>query len=260
MRSKKKEKSKSLNLAFYFGIFVFLIIVISLFFKTFDVIKKSKFDGKHRFTVAVINNKNVDLISASPTDGTLLVLHIDGISSPDSLKKLSLPIDAYAKTDSNFSSIVNYYFAKMLFNKRNFHTSLTTIDLLRLSIYSSGVDSQKVRQESISINNQKEILAFSSTLFADPAISEEKVSIQITNATDVVGLGNRLTKYIANMGGNVVLVNSSKDSESKSRILYQKESYTVKKISEMLNIPKEKKEMNSISDVVIVIGKDKEGI
>ena len=66
MRTKKKEKGKSLNLGFYFGLFVFLIIVISLFFKTFDVIKKSKFDGKNRFTVAVINKKSTDLISTSP--------------------------------------------------------------------------------------------------------------------------------------------------------------------------------------------------
>lgn len=260
MRTKKKEKSKSLNLGFYFGLFVFLIIVISLFFKTFDVIKKSKFDGKNRFTVAVINKKSTDLISTSPVDGTLSALHIDGISSPDSLKKLSLPIDAYAKTDSSFSSKLNYYFAKILFNKRSFHTSLTIIDLVRLSIYSSGVDNQKIRQEGVSINNQKELMAFSSTLFVDPAISEEKVSIQITNATDVVGLGNRLTKYIANMGGNVVLVNSSKDAQSKSRILYQKESYTVKKISEMLGIEREEKKMNSISDIIIIIGKDKQGI
>ena len=72
-------------------------------------------------------------------------------------------------------------------------------------------------------------------------------------------MGNKIARLIGNLGGNVILVDSSKETESKSKIVYKNDSYTVRKISKILGVPAEKKEMNSISDVIVIIGKDKEG-
>lgn len=257
MKSKKKEKTKNLHLAFYFGFFIILIIAISVIFKSVDLIRNSQFDGKHRFTIALMRDSEADIISVSPLDGSIVNLHLKKISNPDSLKILSVPIDSYVKTNSDFSFSDRHLFLKMLVNKRKLQSELTSIDLLRLSVYAIGVNDEKIRRVEVSTDDLDQLSLLSSTLFVDPTISSEKVTIQITNATEVSGLGNELAKYITNMGGNVVLVNSSKDTKDKSQIIYRDDSYTVKKLIDFLDVPGQKKEMDSISDVVVIIGKDR---
>lgn len=257
MKSKKKKKSKNLHLAFYFGFFIILIIVISIVFKSVDLIRRSQFDGEHRFTVALMQDNETDVVSVSPMEGSIVALHLEKISNPDSLKTLSVPIDSYVKADSDFSFSVKHIFLKMLINKRRLQTKLTSIDLIRLSIYAIGVNEEKIKQEEVAASDLDELPLLSSTLFVDPTILNEKVTIQITNATEVSGLGNKLAKYITNMGGNVVLVNSSKDIKDKSQIIYRGGSYTVKKLENFLDVSGQKKEMDSISDVVVIIGKDR---
>lgn len=258
MKSKKKEKSKNLHLALYFGFLIVLIIAISVLFKSFDVIRKSQFDGKHRFTVMLLSDNGGDVVSVSPTEGSLTRLHLDPAIKTDSFGTLLVPIDGYVKTDSKFFASVKNFFPKTLLKKGRLQTNLTVIDLIRLSIYSLGVNKEKIIEEKMSVNDFKKLSFLSSTLFVDPTVSHEKLSIQITNATEVNGLGNKLAAYITNMGGNVVLVNSSRDMQETSGVIYKRDSYTVKKLMKILDIPGQKKESDSISDVVIVIGKDKE--
>lgn len=252
MRSKKKE-SWNLKPAIYFGFLVFFIIAVSLLFKALDVIRESKFDGSNRFTVAVLSSTKMGFISVSPKDGTLTRVTIEGILGEEHLKDLTIPYDGII--ESALQADAKSYFAKILSRPRGSKTNLTVLDLLRLSLYSYGIDRSKIKEEVIKATPLWEDPSLS-TLFADPVILEEKVSIAITNSTDIAGLGNKLAKYITNMGGNVVLVNSSQKEEDKSRIFYQKESYTLKKISKTLNFKTQKSDKNSISDITIVIGKD----
>ncbi|MBI4097622.1 MAG: LytR C-terminal domain-containing protein [Candidatus Levybacteria bacterium] len=258
MKSKKKGKSKNLHLAFYFGFLVILIISVSAIFKSIDVIRKSKFDGTHRFTIAVIGQKSASIISVSPEEGSMTSLNLNNISNLTQFDLLELPVDTRISKEPDFSLSPKKYFPKMLLNKGSLTTDLTTIDLLRLSIYALGIDNEKIKKEQVSMKEPTKLSNLSSSLFTDQTILREKVSIQITNATDVSGLGNRLAKYITNMGGSVVLVNSSKDTKGSSEITYRQDSYTLKKLMKILDIPAQKKETNSISDIVIIIGKDKE--
>lgn len=256
MKTAKKEKIKSISLAFYFGLLVLLIIIISVSFKAFDVIRKSKFDGSNRFTIAVLNNKNVDLVTVSPSEGKQANIHIIDAKSFDSLDSFSIPVDVYVKTDSGFNSESKLIFLKMLLSKRRLESNLNVLDLLKLSVYSLGVSSENFSHDDMKISDNQALSSLSSSGFIDQAISSEKISVQVTNATQIGGLGNNVAGIITNLGGNVVLVNSSKDSQEKSVIYYKQESYTVKKIAEILNIETAKKKVNSISDVVIIIGKD----
>lgn len=258
MKAKKKEKNKSLSLGFYFGFFVLLIIVISLIFKMFDVARKSKFDGNNRFTVAIMYKDSSDIVSISPREGTLTRLSVEGATNPKTLRNLSIPIDSYIKAQSQFSQSPKLIFAKMLINKKNLETDLNVLDLLKLSIRSLGIDEQRIREESSSMKKAEPLLVLISGLFTDETISTEKINIQITNATQVSGLGNKIAKYLTNMGGSVVLVSSSKEIEGESKIIYKGKSYTVRKISQIMDLPLEKKEMNSITDIIIIIGRDKE--
>jgi len=129
--------------------------------------------------------------------------------------------------------------------------------LARLFLFSQRVDGAKVYEESTSKDGELEFSTSSPEWFLDPQIEKEDLSIEITNSTTTSGLGNKIAKIITNMGGKVVLVSSSQDELTKSIIYYNEDSYTVRKLSKLLNIPIEKKELNSISDIVIKIGEDR---
>lgn len=89
-RKSESKNGSNLRPAFYFGILVFFIIAVSIFFKVFDTLKKSKFDGNNRFTVAVVSKNKVDLLTVSPKDGTLSKVSVGKISEDD-FKYSSLP-------------------------------------------------------------------------------------------------------------------------------------------------------------------------
>lgn len=260
MKSKKKDGSKNINLALYFGIIVVFIILISFLFKAFDTVRKSKFDGQHRFSIAVQSGKNLDIVSVSPKEGSITKLRVEGALGMSKINDLLIPIDSAIEPGSTFDVNTKSLYLKILLNKRKTDTDLTVIDLVRLIIFSNGVSSEKTVEKSVSVDDDKQLESFSAFLFVDPSILEEKKSIQITNASEVPGLGNKLAKYITNMGGNVVLVNTSSDEQIKSKIISEEDSFTKDKISKDFNIPKEKSDNVSISDIHIIIGKDREDL
>lgn len=253
-KSKKNEKSKNLHYGLYFGLFVFFIIFVSVVVKVFDSVKKSKFDGNNFFSIAVINGKNAEIISVSPKDGTLKKLTITGAGDERSLNENGIPYDSIAQSGEKISEPKSFFPRLLL--RRSTKSEITAIDSVRLFIYSQQVDGEKIESEEISsedINNSQ----FLSEWFLDSELAKEKKNIEITNNTEVSGLGNKFAKIISNMGGNVVLVNSSQKELKKSIIYYSEESYTAEKLSNILNMQLEKKEMNSISDIIINIGEDR---
>lgn len=257
-KSKKNDQNKNLHLGFYFGILVFFIILVSIAFKIIDIVKSSKFDGNNNFTVAVISGKNTHIISASPKENSLKKLTITDINSANELNDFGIPYESVAKSDNDISVSAKSYFSKILFQRDGLNSDLTVLDLIRLSIYSQKTDNSKIYEEEISSNKIDEINKLTAKWFQDPQILEENLKIEITNTTNVSGLGNRLGKEISNIGSNVVLITSSPNSVKESKIYYKEDSYTVRKLSKLLNIPTEKKEISAISDILIEIGEDKE--
>ncbi len=257
-KTQKKEGSKNLHLGFYFGLVVFFIVFISVIFKIFDTVKRSEFDGDNLFTVAVVSGKDTNIILASPKEGTLKKLTIIGLNSSKGLNSAGIPYDSLAQANENLTVSPKSYFTKIIFHKDGFKSNLTIIDLLRLSLFSQKTDGSKVNEAEVQSSDQAEVNSLVSKWFQDPQILEDDLNIEITNSTQVSGLGNRMANSITNMGGNVVLVNSSTTPATKSKIYYKKDSYTVNKLSRILDMPTEKKETNALSDIIIEIGEDKE--
>lgn len=253
---KKKTQPKSIHLAFYFFLGVSFIILVSLFFKAGDIVRHSKFDGKHTFSVAVLENNSTSLIFVSPEAGSITNLKISPKAGREALNSLGIPSDGYIRSASNLASNPKSAFTKAIFQRNSTQTDLTILDLLRLSLFSQGVGQDRVIIQSVNIKDP-DFSNITAKLFIDPTINAEKVSIIITNATQTPGLGNKIAKYATDMGANVVLVNSSPSSIKESRIYYKEKSYTVERISKALGIKKELKQSNSISDITIIIGEDK---
>lgn len=261
MKKRKNVKSKSTHLAIYFGLFLFFIILVSFVFKTLDLIGNSRFDGHNRFTVAIVSENTTDFISVSPRDKTLSRLLIKGVLGKNEAKKYLIPVDSYVENRLYSPGDPKTAFSKILFGINNSKTNLTIIDILRLTFYSSGIDRDNISQESVLSKDEDKIKSQSSELFIDTRLAEEKISIQITNSSNISGYGGKLATYLTNLGANVVLVNSSQKEENKTTLLYRKEkNYTVERLSKILNITPLKRERSSIADVIIVIGKDGEEV
>jgi len=250
-----KESNKNIRLGLYFGLVVIFIVLVSFTFKIFDNIKKSTFDSGNFFTVAIFSEKNTQLISVSPKENSIKKITINGIKSDEALNNLNIPYDNLANSKEELSLNPKTYFTKMLFRQNDLKSSLTTIDLIKLSIYSNKVSSENITEDSVELDDEdfEKIL---SSWFLDPEILNEDLKIEIVNTTDISGLGNKFADLITKAGGNVVLVHSSADELNNSVIYFNNDSYTVKKLSSFLDISSEKKELNSVSDIVVYIGSD----
>ncbi|TXG75723.1 LytR family transcriptional regulator [Candidatus Dojkabacteria bacterium] len=259
MKKDSKKHSGTTRPALYFVFLIIFIIIVSAAFKTYDLFKKSKYDGDNRFTVAVISKKESNILTVSPKDKTISQITFKNVNDEKSLLENSVPLDGFVKTEIK-SENPKDYFSKLFSAYRDVKTDLTIIDLFRLKMFASGVENGNVKKEVIEGYSDKNFNSLTQTSFIDPKIAEEKVTIQITNATPIGGLGAILAKYLTNLGANVVLVNSSQADENNTKIYYKNESYTLEKISKILKVDPTEKDVNSISDINIIIGSDREDL
>lgn len=240
--------------------------------KIFDLVRRSSFDGRHHYTIAVdgtdSSKEEIILLAFSPDSSSATVVKAPrGISLKDMGKSLGIPIDAYLITRKDYVSLGDDYKDISSFtNNAAIHyndekTTATILDLARLWLFSKGVSPASIKV--IDLSDQADDPQLDKTvapIFSDTTIVNEKLSIQIINATDTSGVGSRLARYITNAGGNVVSVTSLQDASEKetSSIEYSGESsYTVKKLEKLLGIKAAHVQNTGLSDIIIQIGKDR---
>src|SRR3972149_426875 len=256
MRKKTKPNKKSLKIAVYFGVFVIFILITSILFKGFDLVRSSSFDGNNRFTVAVISEHKAEILTVSPSEGALSRLRIEDANSKEDLGVYQIPINSYVYLRNFDPKNTKSAFTNMLSGLRGSDTNLTVLDLFRLSLFAATVDSENLIEENVSFEDGEKLTKLSESLFIDPKINEEKATIQITNSTELQGFGKYLGQYISNLGGNVVLINSSQENQDRTKLIYTEKTYTSERLGKILNIPAETGEHDAISDIVIIIGED----
>ncbi len=261
-RKKRRENKDNLNLVIIFCIFVFFLVFISLSVKIISIIGRSSFDGNHRFTISIgkhNSNMSTEIVSVSPETQVMTHIAIPNLTISQAQKRLEIPIDGEIVYSNGDKIGTNTDFGKAIINYNSISTNLTIIDLIRLWLVVKTIPASN--QKEIVFDSQESDLVLdkmSYSLLSDYSVIKEKLSIQIVNGTDISGLGTRLARFITNMGGNVVEVSTSDNSISKSQITsIEGMSYTASKLSKVLNFPLEKNKKGGVSDIVIIIGKDK---
>lgn len=253
---KKKQKPDNLSLAVVFFLLVGGLIFISLFFKTVVLFEESRFDGSNTFSVLFSERNLNQIVYFSPQTPSISILNFENYKANDIAKSLEIPIDGEILSEEkinnkNLSSIL----FKKLFNFK-LQKDINFIDFFRLYNFSKGVSENLITEKTITKNiSSQDLSSIISSSFIDPALSGEKQNIEVINSTEVPGLGNRLANLISNIGGNVILVTTGENGD-KSQIQYVKKTYTVKRLSQILELPTINTEKKSIPDVIIVIGKD----
>lgn len=262
-KSVSRYEGKSLTTFFLYAIAVILVISIALAIKLFLVIRVSKFDNQHQFVIAVATHGKVkEVLAYDPSAGTTSALVVQGQSLdinslgdtlavlPNAIVNFSgdIPLQNNA-TQPLWQMITHYNLAKKDF---------TFYDLGRLYLFSKSVAQVNRQEKSIILpSDPTRIDKLVTSLFADSVIPQENLTIQIINATDTSGLGQRLERVLANQGVNIVAITTAQSvSDHSSMQYFNNESYTEKKYASLLRFPISKSDKQTIADITITIGED----
>ena len=283
-RKKKQETVITNNLAvgILFCLFIAVLLLGSAMLKIFDLVRRSSYDGVHRYTMAVVDDTTgledeIRVVSFSPDTTTITVLALSELQKQGDTTRvvtgenvgryLGIPIDAHivGKNTSLLSyksdeKKVDTLLENIIWSFRKVSTRLTILDVARLYMYTKTMSPSSIRVEELGVGlDDTEIDKLSSELFVDNEVLAEKHSIQIINGTAVSGLGNRFARIVSNMGGNVVSVIGSSEELDNSEIAYTTEEipYTAKKLARVFSIKLTKVQDTGISDIIVRIGKDK---
>lgn len=260
MKKKRESAQSNTKIAIIFFIILLFFVSLSLIFKIVLVVRAGQFDDSKRFTLSISNNKNLEVISLSPSTKSIAVFKLDkNIHPSEGGKFLKIPIDGtIAASSLDLSQKVNSLFFKAFLNYKNLQTNLTIIDILKLLFFAGGVPESKIIVKNISSGLSGADVDKIVRLVSDELIEKDNQTIQIINGTDIGGLGNRLARLVTNMGGDVIIVATSDSPKKKSTILYiDKKTYTVERLSKVLGYDAIKSAEFAISDITIIIGEDK---
>lgn len=257
MKAKKSQRNpNNLNLAGVFIALIIFLIIFSFFVKAFIVFKQSKYDGDNPLNV-LISGEKYAVYAISPSEKKLSVINLDESldSEKDIEELLGITIDARIEPNGDRES----NFSTHLLN--NSKTDLNIFDRIRILLFVKSAGSKSVVSESIESDlSASQINETVYKLIADSRIEDEGKTIEVINASSADGIGSKIARIISNIGGNVVLISTSKDVSQKSTLEYRREKgYTVNRLSKNLGIEAEKTDNESIADIVVIIGEDRKG-
>lgn len=261
MKSNNRE-SQNLRMAITFFALVIFLLFLSFIFKFIFTVKESGFDNSNNFTLAVFKKEEAQVLNFEPSTKSVSILNLkfkkgSKVITDKSIGKfLEIPIDVKVEKDSFKIETNNLSMAVL-----KLFPQINILDSIKLSFFSNSVQESSISENSFDIENEKVVDSSLQKIiqgeFQDPAIISEKQSIEVVNGAGVYGLGTRLSLFLTNIGGNVILLSNSDNPENLSSILYSgKKSYTVERIAKALGIKTVKNDKRSISDITIIIGRD----
>lgn len=265
-RENKIEKFNKRGSVFYliwFLTFVAIFIAVALSARTVFLLQKSTFTT-NSYSI-LVQNKRSYIYAFEKSAPKLSIIKLPDSSGSRIKKSLSysIPIDSSVETNSNeiFSS-PNIF--RVIFKPWNFsYNNMTAIDHMKLVLSFLTIPRGEVNSKEIKLNREGEVTGISQQkiyeIFKDPVIINEGLSLSIINATKIDGLGDKVAQIMKIIGGNVVSVSSAEENKA-STITAEKDSVTLKRISNVLgikaNIEENISDISDIADVKIVLGKD----
>ena len=95
-------------------------------------------------------------------------------------------------------------------------------------------------------------------MFYDKSILRDDVSLEIINASGILGAGNEVARLFGHIGVNVVAVRTSSEIKKPSTLSYfGKKTYTLRRISHLSDLEPAELKGEHIADIVLTIGDDK---
>lgn len=263
-KKESRQSTRSMRTFLLFCGIVFLLIFGSLSLKFLSVLKQSTYDGEHRFTLLISHTKNdATIVSFDPASHTVSEVFLSGNKEMESPGKyLGIPINGKIKDSEKFSDntdLANKLLSYLL-TLRSKEQGLTSVDVFRLWLLASGMQKKDIEsQQFTTALSEDEVDEKLEELFIDEVLANEKISVEIVNATGISGRGSKLERMLSNMGIPVVQVTTASRPENHSSIQYADETtYTLKKLQQLLQYRASQMTEQGLSDIIIVVGRDSE--
>ncbi|MCL5411711.1 MAG: LytR C-terminal domain-containing protein [Patescibacteria group bacterium] len=216
--------------------------------------------------------KGVEEVLAIPLDGYLGVVNfsddeLENVLSESSIKEA----DESLKDIFFFFNFLNY----KSWGEKHLKTNLSLTNLIDLTwkVREVRYDRFKYYQtqdlflkKTTGANVEERVLddikadPLLDTIFNDPVVVEERLTVEVKNGTEKSGLGGEAARFITRLGAKVNHVGNA-DSKVKETLIYdyQGENQTVLRIRDALGVGKivrQKSEVVSKEDIQVILGED----
>lgn len=256
----------------FFVIAVVIILITSILYKTVRMVQQSSFTSDS-FNILVVG-ENAYAVHVNTVEKQMSFLTIRDIPQLPYYKDnltysilLGIPIhgviydnkkEAVSDIDSFFSlsHVIN-----LASNPRYKKNGLNTVDLIKVYFASESTPRDNIRSGSVSkkdfnFDNFPKVDETLYTLFKEPDIINQKISVEIINDTDINGLGGRVARVLENWGYDVVSIISDQ-KQTKSQVIVRTKSPRVQRdIGKIFQLPVTIKNDQSIADITIILGDD----
>lgn len=256
---------KTLNYIKIFFIIIFLAATVSLSYKVFISFKNSTF----RF-----GTLNVLIVQDSP-----YLIHIDSAEKKLQILefknqyktfinktrfyealKLGIPIDSQIVLDnrtkilldSNFMNITTLL--SLLLRRGYKFDNIDNIDIFKIFYTTKQISSNDRIFNSLD-GNVESYITGNPLDFSDREIFNSGKSIQIINATNINGLGDRFASTLRNLGYNVVSVITGESNKSSIASSF-KNDISLKRLQLILGFPVTNKTSGSVADITVTLGEE----
>lgn len=268
-KNKKIKQTSNYVLIKIFMLFFIMALLVSATMRTINIIENSEFNVDY-FNILLIG-KDVYYLNINKNLSQISVLKFENVDkkilnfSKDTLGVyFGIPIDAVVKySNSNPLNINDFFSFSNLYNLSYFPSKnrigFSRFDILKAFIYCNILNSFEYNIQSYNLkNNNKDTLNQTIyNLFKNNRIINDKVSIEVINASDVSGAATKFSQMLKNIGFNVIAVRSSgENSSSKAIIRLDKNNYSALVLEKYLDMSFEFRNEISISDITIIIGND----
>lgn len=263
-KAAQPNHDKSLKTFYLYVTCVILLIFGAIVVRGIILFQQNVFNPSRHFTLVVSQKGAVrEIISFNPQVPSIAVLKLTDktIQYATLAKEYGITSDGYMQVDDALP--LNGDITALMFSTSmhlgTLQTNMTIFDTLRLCLLSKNVATNNEITREITLHDQSiHTDAKIIQALTDPDIASESVSIQIINASNITGMGQRLGKVLTNMGANVVDVSSSQSVQNTTTLAYYGgESVTLDHLQKLLQVRPKKLTAQPIADIVITIGTDK---
>ncbi len=262
------KKSNGFYLAIFF-IFFAITIIFSLVLKGINVYKNASFTGDS-IMLLVVTNRDSYIMRLDKKNEQLSLLKIyDAEIDTNNLTRASIrtgvPLHgAFKITDPNadIRDIVTVKGVVQLILRNDIKLiHLNELDALRIAYAAQKITTENTTVREIkNYVNDRSIISQIDTelyeLFRDPQIINERISIEVMNATTTSGLATAVAHMLENGGYTVVAIRSSDIQKNSSIQTQLTDPVTVQDIKKIFRFPETSLPKNAVADIRIIIGED----
>lgn len=242
----------------FFFLIVFVAIVISIAVKIFLLINHSTFDGHHQFILELQHANQDQLVILNPTTNTVSILRVHNMKNEWDIHAVEVPIDAvYQLPDDKQSASLQSIFFGMIFRCHNpVCQGIDTVDAIKMYFFTKHIRPSDIQTADVSLPvSQQDFRATIQSIANDDTLYHEALSVSIINDSGEVGLGNKASQLLTDIGANVVSVTSGEIQQNTTmQSIYGKESYSVQRLEKIFHLQSQKMQKAGISDIIITIG------